>query len=204
MCLNNLKQISLGIHLYASDNADISPNTGATTYLNYKEAIKNYVGLHGPASPQDKIFACPADVYYYDEGRLPMCRTASHEQIVYYYSRYAFNGLNLFTNYQRFRLQRSLAGIGGQKLGAVKNSARTVLVLESSAMFPYSWHQPKSRGLGVLPLFNDAKNLLGFVDGHVSEIKIYWNSAIRYPNGSLSGACYYDPPIGYDYQWSGN
>jgi prepilin-type N-terminal cleavage/methylation domain-containing protein len=203
-CLNNLKQINLGIHLYASDNADISPNTGAATYLNYKEAIKNYVGLHGPASPQDKIFACPADVFYYDEGTAAYVPHGQHEQIVYYYSSYAFNGLNLFTTYPDFAYNGVLPGIGGQKLGAVKNSARTVLVLEAPALFPYSWHQPKSGGSGVLPLFNDAKNLVGFVDGHVSEIKIYWNSAIRYPNGSLSAACYYDPPIGYDYQWSGN
>jgi hypothetical protein len=61
-CLNNLKQINLGVHLYAADNADTLPDTGAVTYLNYREVVKSYVGLHGPSSPQDKIFTCPVQI----------------------------------------------------------------------------------------------------------------------------------------------
>src|SRR3984885_13953508 len=67
-CLNNLKQINLGVHLYAADNGDTLPNTGAGTYILYKEAVKSYIGLHGLSSLQDKIFACPADMFYYDES----------------------------------------------------------------------------------------------------------------------------------------
>ena len=74
-CLNNLKQINLGVHMYAGDNGDTLPNTGTGTYVTYKEVVKSYVGLHGPSSPQDKIFACPADTFYYDEYSSPMCRT---------------------------------------------------------------------------------------------------------------------------------
>ena len=55
-CLNNLKQINLGVHMYAGDNGDTLPNTGTGTYVTYKEVVKSYVGLHGPSSPQDKIF----------------------------------------------------------------------------------------------------------------------------------------------------
>jgi hypothetical protein len=97
-----------------------------------------------------------------------------------------------------------LPGIGGQKLSAVKNSARTVLVVEASALEPYSWHQPKPPVSGGWPMFNDARNMVSFVDGRVSCIKIFWNSTIGYPNGGISVAAYYDPPAGYDYQWSGN
>jgi len=32
-CLNNLKQINLGVHLYAADNGDALPNTGTITYI---------------------------------------------------------------------------------------------------------------------------------------------------------------------------
>ena len=204
-CLNNLKQINLGVHLYAADNGDTSPNTGSATYLNYREVVKSYVGLNSPASPQDKIFTCPANVYYYDETTAAYVPHGQHEQVVYYYSSYAFNGLNLLTtNYPNFAYNGTLPGIGGQKLGAVKNSAKTVLVLEAPALMPYSWHQPKSPVPGGEPMFDDARNLISFVDGHVSYINIYWNSALRYPNGLFSVAGYYDPPAGYDYQWSGD
>ena len=53
-------------------------------------------------------------------------------------------------------------------------------------------------------MFNDARNMAGFVDGHASDIRIFWNNTIVYPNGGISVAAYYDPPAGYDYQWSGN
>jgi prepilin-type N-terminal cleavage/methylation domain-containing protein/prepilin-type processing-associated H-X9-DG protein len=204
-CLNNLKQINLGVHLYSADYGETLPNTGTATYLNYREAVKSYVGLHNPASPQDRIFTCPADVFYYDETTAAYVPRGQHEQIVYYYSSYAFNGLNLLTtNYPNFVYNGILPGIGGQKLGAVKNSTKTVLVLESSGVMPYSWHQPKPPAAGGIPMFNNAKNQVSFVDGHVSYLNIYWNDSLRYPNGFFSVAGYYDPPAGYDYQWSGN
>jgi len=204
-CLNNLKQINLGVHMYAGDHGDTLPNTGIATFITYKEAVKSYVGLHGPSSSQDKVFACPADTYYIDESSLAYVPRGRHEQVAYDFSSYAFDGGNLLaTNYPNFAYSGILPGIGGQKLSAIKNAAKTVLVLEASALLPYSWHQPKSSAPGGWPMFNDARNMVGFVDGHVSYIKIYWNSTIRYPNGCISIAAYYDPPAGYDYQWSGD
>jgi prepilin-type N-terminal cleavage/methylation domain-containing protein len=204
-CLNNLKQINLGCHLYAGDNGDTLPDTGTSTYILYKEVVKNYVGLHGPSSPQDKIFACPADTFHYNDSSLACVPHGRHEQGTFDFSSYAFNGANLLTtNYPNFAYNGVLPGIGGQKLSAVKNSARTVLVVEASALEPYSWHQPKPPVQGGWPMFNDAKNMVGYVDGRVSYIKIYWNSTLGYPNGGISIAAYYDPPAGYDYQWSGN
>src|ERR1039457_2209501 len=64
-CLNNLKQVNLGVHLYAADNGDTLPDVGNATYTNYKEVMKNYAGLTSPSSPQDQVFTCPADTYYY-------------------------------------------------------------------------------------------------------------------------------------------
>ena len=204
-CLNDLKQISLGIHLYAADNGDVLPNTGLATYVTFKEAVKNFVGLHSASSPQDKIFTCPADTYYYaDDLNVTYVPHGRHEQVNYDYSSYVFNGLNLLTNYPNVAYNGILPGIGGKKLGAVKNSARTALTFEAPADYPYSWHQPKLAAPGGMPMFNDAKNLIAFVDGHVDYIKIYWNSELRFPNGLFSVAGYYDPPAGYDYEWSGN
>jgi prepilin-type N-terminal cleavage/methylation domain-containing protein/prepilin-type processing-associated H-X9-DG protein len=203
-CLNNLKQINLGVHLYAGDNGDKLPDTGAATYVTYKEAVKSHVGLHGASSAQDKVFACPADTFFYDDASIVYSSHGRHEQFGYDYSSYAFNGGNLLTNYANVAYNGVLPGIGGKKLGAVKNSAKTLLVEEAPALLPYSWHQPKPPAPGGLPIFNDAKNQVSFVDGHVSYLKIYWDSTIRYPNGGMSVAGYYDPPAGYDYQWSGN
>jgi len=203
-CLNNLKQINLGVHLYAGDNGDTLPNMGTATYILYKEVVKSYVGLHGPSSPQDKIFACPADTYYYDESSGVYVPHGRYEQVVYDYSSYTFNGANLLTNYPNFAYNGVLPGIGGQKLSAVKNSAKTVLVVEASALEPYSWHQPKPPVLNGVGIYNDSRNVVSFVDSHVSYINVYWNSTISYPNGGYSVAAYYDPPAGYDYQWSGD
>jgi len=203
-CLNNLKQINLGVHMYAGDNDDTLPNTGKATYVYYKEAVKGYVGLHGPSSPLDKIFACPADTFYYNDDTCAYAAHGQHEDRIYDFSSYAFNGCNLLTNYSNIAYNGILPGIGGKKLSAIKNSTKTVLVLEASALQPYSWHQPKPPVSGGWPMFNDARNMVSFVDGHASDIKIYWNSLLSYPNGGISVAAYYDPPAGYDYQWSGN
>jgi prepilin-type N-terminal cleavage/methylation domain-containing protein/prepilin-type processing-associated H-X9-DG protein len=204
-CLNNLKQINLGVHMYAGDNGDTLPDTGRNTYVTYKEVVKGHVGLYGPSSPQDKIFACPADTFFYVDSTCAYVPHGQHEQRTYDFSSYNFNGANLLTtNYPNYAFNGVLPGIGGQKLSAVKNPTKTVLVVEASALQPYSWHQPKPPAPGGFPMFNDARNMVSFVDGHVSYIKIYWNSLLSYPNGGVSFAAYYDPPAGYDYQWSGN
>ena len=62
------------------------------------------------------------------------------------------------------------------KLSAIKEPAKTLLVFEAPAFRPYSWHEPRrgegpqfNRDLG----FNDAKDVVSFVDGHASYIKMY-------------------------------
>lgn len=72
--------------------------------------------------------------------------------------------------------------------------------MEGLAPAPLSWHEPQRVPAGQWG-FNDAKNVVSFVDGHVSYIKIYYDSSF---NGGASQAHMYDPPAGYDYQWSPN
>jgi prepilin-type N-terminal cleavage/methylation domain-containing protein len=68
-CVDNLRQINYGSRIY-SDDATPSPGTAAAShnpmllYSGYKELMKNYVGLKGTSSPQDKLFACPADAFF--------------------------------------------------------------------------------------------------------------------------------------------
>jgi prepilin-type N-terminal cleavage/methylation domain-containing protein/prepilin-type processing-associated H-X9-DG protein len=202
-CLNNLRQINLALRMYGDDHNDKSPATGRITFINYKEVAKGYLGLNGPSSPRDMIFACPADTFYYDEATGAYVPEGHHEQAAFDFSSYSFNGLNLLTNIPASRFGVVLPGIGGLSLSAIKEPAKTVLIVESAALLPYSWHQPVKPAAGQPPVYNNSLNMVSFVDGHVRYIPMYWNSALRYPDGSLSIAAYYDPPAGYDYKWSG-
>jgi prepilin-type N-terminal cleavage/methylation domain-containing protein len=200
-CLNNFKQINLAVHLYAGSNNDKLPDAGPGTYITFKEMVKGDLGLPGQSSAQDKIFTCPADTFCFDENINAYIPYGHHEQANYDYSSYSFNGLNLITNYPNLAYNGPLHGVGGQGLASVKLPEKTVMVAESAAFFPYSWHQPTR---GQVPAVNNALDLVSFVDGHVSYIKIFWNSSVQYPNGAWSLAAYYDPPDSYEYKWSGD
>ena len=82
-------------------------------------------------------------------------------------------------------------------MSSIKDPVKTVLVAEFPALPPYSWHVTSAAGH-----FNNARDMVSFVDGHVSYIKIYWDT-----NNATIGhqeAWHYDPPAGYDYKWSGD
>jgi len=196
-CLNNLRQISLGMRMYADDHHDTLPNTPSTNsplhWYGYKALMKSYVGINSVPSSQDRVFACPNDTFYYDmAGSFQRVPKGLHEQPPDYLS-YAFNGGNARTN-------SNAPGIAGRLLSSIKDPTKSILVAESPAFIPYSWHEPKPPVPNGAPMFEDAKNVVGFVDGHVSYIKMYWGG--NNPPGSL--ALHHDPPVGYAYKWSGD
>ena len=89
-------------------------------------------------------------------------------------------------------------------MSAVKNPTHTILVAEMPAFFSYSWHEPKHNpGEAGWLTFNNARNVVSFVDGHATYVKIYWNETLA-ASGGWSFSMNYDPPAGYDYQWSGD
>src|SRR5262249_23223668 len=100
-CLNNLRQINLGMRQYWDDHNDFPPGTENTPALpygywtGYKELMKSYVGLQGASSPADKLFACPSDNFYYDffqRTNSPYSVAKSfHDQPVSDYSSYLSN-----------------------------------------------------------------------------------------------------------------
>ena len=200
-CLNNLRQINLGVRMYSDDADDILPSTQPTNRIAnyYKPLVQSYLGLKGPPSPQDMLFACPADTFRYwiEDGAVVFSSSGRHESAMQYYSSYAFNGINKDTT--NFSASGSILGIAGQKFSSIKHPDKTVLIIEQPAFFPYSWHSPKQ------PIsnpdscfFNNSKNMASFVDGHASYIEMYWNGH------SGSEAMFYNPPAGYNYQWSGD
>lgn len=205
-CLNNLRQINMGIRMYSDDSNDASPSPGSaaspttfdTLYSGYKQLINNYVGVNG-ASSQDKLFACPADKFYPNHiftdwnPTTAYVRKGLHEEPYVDFSSYAFNGGDGRTEVVGTNgVTITRPGLGDAKLSAVKHPSRTVLIAEASAFAPWSWHEPSSR-----LIFNDAKNVVSFVDGPVSYIRIFKDDTPR--KGS---AVFYSPPASYDYQWT--
>jgi len=184
-CLNNLKQINLGLRMYADDNNDTLPNTNAVTSA-YKGLIKIYVGLEAPSSLNDRLFACPADRFTVDSINNVITAGSIHEDSAWEFSSYGFNGLN--------RLSDSLPGVAGRKLGSLKEPTKTVLLAEISGFTGFSWHDRNSP-----PIVNNARSVVSFADGHTDYVRIYWNGFL----GKTDSPMFYDPPVGYDYKWSG-
>jgi hypothetical protein len=122
-----------------------------------------------------------------------------HDQSDYAYTSYTYNA-GQFTTRPRTNgtsyvpATTNNFGIAGVKLDAVRHPAKTVLIAEMPAFAPYSWHSPKLPYSTDNAHFNDSKNVAGFVDGHVSYLKMY------YDGDKIAWA--YDPPAGYDYKWS--
>jgi prepilin-type N-terminal cleavage/methylation domain-containing protein len=207
VCTNNLRQINLGIRMYSDDSNDASPSPGSaasptnfeTLYSAYKQLMKNYVGANGASSSQDKLFTCPADTFYpnhiFTDNNAPTeyVQQGLHETPFVNFSSYSFNGGDGRTEAVGTNgVTITRPGLGNVKLSAVKHPSRTVLIAEASAFAPWSWHQPSNRFI-----FNDAMNVVSFVDGHVGYIKIFKDDA------SHKGlAIFYNPPDSYDYQWT--
>jgi hypothetical protein len=115
------------------------------------------------------------------------------------YSSYVFNGGNFSISFPKGTPPvPHWPGIAGRKLTSIKEPAKTVLVTEFPALLPYSWHQPAGASH-----YNNALDMVSFVDGHVTFIKIYWDAAVISGQGRAE-AWQYDPPAGYDYKWSGD
>ena len=205
ICVSNLKQIDLAIQMYAEANGDMLPTTLNTSFTDgpnsfdwfYKPLIMPYAGLQGAPSLQDKLFACPVDTFGY--AGMTYWAGSYHDLAVTYYQSYAYNGLGGTTNSLGIMLpdQTTFPGLFGRKLGAIGGPSKTILVAEISALWPWSWHGPQLLPAGDFGV-NNAKSVVGFADGHVSYIPIYWNT-----NYNLQ-TCLYDPPAGYDYKWSGD
>jgi prepilin-type N-terminal cleavage/methylation domain-containing protein len=153
-CANNLRQVGLAIRLYADDCADTLPILAdPNPYPNgvgafYKELVKGYLGLTGPASSAEKVFTCPSDrMLQFQAGHA--------------FTSFTFNGYEVGPG--------DIERITGKKFSAIKSPAKAVLAGEWPAFFGGSWHPVVNRD------YPNAKDMLSFVDGHARLTSIYWD-----------------------------
>jgi prepilin-type N-terminal cleavage/methylation domain-containing protein len=208
-CINNVRQINMGIHMYLEDQLNNSPGNTNTarspflTWTDYRRLIDGYVGPK-PRSPSDSVFACPKDTFYYalSSKDPPVTRTPLHENSNYVFTSYAYNA-GMVTTRPTTNADGTVTpgttnfyGIAGLRMESIVHPSRTVLIAEIPAFAPYSWHSPKKPLSEKNSKFNDSRNIVSFVDGHAAYIKMYYNGQKL--------AWDYNPPAGYEYQWTGD
>ncbi len=180
-CASNLQQVGSALLGYAQIDGALpqeKPNTREPLWWFYKEMVKGELKLKGPSSPADKVFACPDDRGY--EGNKPFRLSAKFD-----YGSYVFNGVTV----------PGYPNIAGKVPAAIREPAKTLLVMEWPAHAPLSWHRSRT-GRKNYPFYNDAENMVAFVDGHVDFIPIYYDG--------MNPAATRDPVPGYNYKYSGD
>ena len=187
-CIHNLQQINMAVLMYADEHRDVLPSLPVPNpfsngvYFFYKELVKDYLGLKRASSPEDRVFACPADQ---PSAFVPQISAMALND----YSRYLFNGGNVLSN--------GFPGLAGRRVKEISETARTLLVAEHPSFVGYSWHRPQSRDVVLANgwhVYNNAMNEVSFVDGHVTFIPMY--------NNGVGLSAEYDPIAGYEYRWS--
>ncbi len=186
LCLGNVKQVNRAVLEFAEDHERTLPQVEGSPvpggWWHYKEQVKGYLGLKGPPSTDEKVFACPNDRGYGDGAEHPQPFSRSKK---YLYNSYVFNGVNL----------PGVPSIAGRAISSIKRPSRTLLVMEWTAHAPLSWHNSMTRSANT-PFYNDAQSVVSFVDGHAALTKIYYDG--------INAAYTRDPAPGYDYQYSGD
>ena len=193
VCLNNEREIDLATRLYADDHADVISFYTNEIYFTYKENILPYLSASPNNAANNPIFICPADDFNLNGPIGTWFNNGSSgqgfcTQMWTHHTSYWFNGLARGN-------QTNDLGMAQKPFTTVRLPSLTVLGGEISGGIGVSTH------VRLQPLqFNDAKNVMGFVDGHVSLVKMYWNGVVGF-NG-FPGL--YEPIAGYDYKWTGN
>jgi prepilin-type N-terminal cleavage/methylation domain-containing protein len=190
-CTSNVRQINLAVHEYADEHGDAIAYYTNSIYFDYKENILPYIG---GSSSNNAVFVCAADDFVFT-GTLgswftdpPLSGQGFCNQAWTHFSSYWFNGLVRGNDTNN-------PGMAQKPFASVYEPARTEIIGEISGGGGLSSHDRRQ------PLqFQDARNVMSFVDGHVSYIKIYWNGT-QGPDGFPA---FYEPPDGYEYKWTAN
>lgn len=190
-CINNLSQINLGLRMYVDDHGDAfrALTNDDPVYFSFKDSIEPYLS-RADAGTNDPLFICPADDFNCDDPNIkdlfPFDQISGigfYRQAADYYMSYFFNGKADPDDPETRAAQKPFASIS--------EPSKFVLAGEDSGGLGLSAHDRKEPYQ-----FNDAHNVMSFVDGHVSYIRIYWNGV-----KGLAGIPFlYNPPAGYEYE----
>jgi len=192
-CISNTRQINLAMRMYADDHEDAfrAATNKEPVYFTYKASILLYLSRNG-ANTNDALFACAADDFDCSLSAIQefflfqnVNGKRFHSLKETYFSSYIFNGMAPDEVETR---------VAGKPFSSVREPSRLILAGELSGAIGLSTHarrQPQQ--------FNNAKNVMSFVDGHVSYIPIYWNGSQKFDDMP----CFHDPPAGYEYVWLG-
>jgi prepilin-type N-terminal cleavage/methylation domain-containing protein len=192
-CLNNVLQINHALLMYADDHADVirGLTNNDPIYFTYKDSMGPYLSRTG-ADTNDTLFACPSDNFNCDDQKIkdlflfsPVSGIGFYRQATTDYSSYFFNGSADTGEDPR----------AAKPFSSVHQPSEMVLAGELSGALALSAHDRKQPYQ-----FQNAMNVMSFVDGHVSYLRIYWNGT----NGFDGIAGFYNPPPGYDYEWFAN
>lgn len=193
-CINNTRQINVALRMYADDHQDAirAVTNKEELYVTYKDSIQPYLSRNG-SNTNDHLFACPADNFNCDDHSISGLFLFEHVEVksfhaqkVTHYSSYFFNGE---------AADKPETRMGQKPFSSVREPSRVVLVGELSGAFGLSAHDRKQPYQ-----FNNAPNVMSFVDAHVSYLRIYWNGV----EGFDGISAFYEPPAGYNYKWSAN
>ncbi|HTR43283.1 MAG TPA: prepilin-type N-terminal cleavage/methylation domain-containing protein [Pseudomonadales bacterium] len=189
-CINNLSEINRALLMYADDHADVirGLTNGDKVYFSYKDSMGPYLSRSG-ADTNDTVFACPSDDFNCSDPKIqallpfdPVNGPSFYRQPATHYSSYFFNGSADGDDDPR----------AARPFSQVRRPAEMVLAAEDSGALGLSTHNRKQPYQ-----FNNALNVMSFVDGHISCIQIYWNGTTGFDG--IPGL--YNPPGGYEYEW---
>jgi prepilin-type N-terminal cleavage/methylation domain-containing protein len=190
-CINNLGQINLALRMYVDDHGDAFRvlTNDEPVYFTFKDSIQPYLTRTG-ANTNDQLFICPSDDFNCDDQTIKdlfpgdlIGGQGFYRQTVTHYSSYFFNG-KASTNDDTRAAQKPFASVG--------EPSKFILAGEDSGGLSLSAHDRKEPYQ-----FNNALNVMSFVDGHVSYIPMYWNGV----KGLDGISALYEPPAGYNYRW---
>lgn len=122
VCVNNVRQISLALHLYTDDHGDVINYFTNEIYYAYKDCLPAYLGQPQNVQSNLAVFACPMDSELFESEDT-------------HFSSYGFNGID--------RGNDEL-GLANRKLATVREATRTAFVGEIAGGFGRSWHDPQS------------------------------------------------------------
>ncbi|MCM8804070.1 MAG: type II secretion system GspH family protein [Candidatus Omnitrophica bacterium] len=154
VCINNLKQLTLGVHMYCQDFDGYFPYDKDSTW--YVELAGVYSGVvyvkHGGWAKKKQPYFCPANPAYYKSGNGG-------------WTNYAINSNLVGTKIEKVRTKRIVLLLDSKGLGGGSPTGWYTWYRNAGARYSWPW-------LSDYPCHGEGNNV-AFVDGSVEWIKVF-------------------------------